>query len=124
MRLSKFESVESSVQKAKVRNERTKGGVRLERDVHDHVKQEVKEVQKENKPSKEQVQKSINEINDTVSALHKELHFEFHEKSERMLVEIRDIRNDEVIKEIPPKEMLDMIGRIKEVVGLLLDEKI
>ena len=124
MKLSEVNSVQSSVQKENVKSQNIDKSERLERDVHDHVKQEVKEKKEENKPSKEQVQKSINEMNDTVSALHKELHFEFHEKAERMLVEIRDIRNDEVIKEIPPKEMLDMIGRIKEVVGLLLDEKI
>ncbi len=124
MKLSEISSVQSSVQKENVKGNNIDRGEKLDRDVHDHVKQEVKEKKEENKFSREKIQESIEEMNDTVSALHKELHFEFHDKAERMLVEIRDIRNDEVIKEIPPKEMLDMIGRIKEVVGLLLDEKI
>ena len=124
MKLSEVNSVQSSVQKKQVASFDIERGEKLDRDVHDHVKDEVKETQDNNRFSKEKIKESIEEMNDTVSALHKELHFEFHEKAERMLVEIRDIRNDEVIKEIPPKEMLDMIGRIKEVVGLLLDEKI
>lgn len=71
-----------------------------------------------------ELEESVEELNDTIEALHKDLKFEIHESSERMMVEVINMDNNEVIKEIPPREVLDMIGRIKEMVGLLIDEKI
>lgn len=71
-----------------------------------------------------ELEESVEELNDTIEALHKDLRFQIHEGSERMMVEVINLDNNEIIKEIPPKEVLDMIGRIREMVGLLIDEKI
>jgi flagellar protein FlaG len=59
-----------------------------------------------------------------VQAFHEELEFELHEESERMMTKIINTENNEVIKEVPPKEVLDMIGKIRKMVGLIIDEKI
>lgn len=84
----------------------------------------MKNQEKKNGFSEEEVENSIAELNDTIDALQKDLRFQVHEKSNRMMVEIVNLKNNEVIKELPPKAMLDMLGRIKEMVGLLIDEKI
>jgi len=73
---------------------------------------------------KEELEESIEEINKTVEALHKDLRFQVHEKSDRLMVEVIDVIKNEVIKEIPPRQLLDMLGRIREMVGLIIDEKI
>lgn len=70
------------------------------------------------------LEEGVEELNDTVDALHRDLKFKIHEGSDRMMVEVINLDNNEVIKEIPQKEVLDMIGRIREMVGLLIDEKI
>lgn len=72
----------------------------------------------------EELEKGIEEINDTIEALNKDLRFMIHEESDRMMVEVINLDKNEVIKEIPPRELLDMIGRIREMVGLIIDEKI
>lgn len=71
-----------------------------------------------------ELEESVEELNNTIEALHKDLKFEMHESSDRMMVEVINLDNNEVIKEIPPREVLDMIGRIRKMVGLLIDEKI
>ncbi|QTL99896.1 flagellar biosynthesis protein FlaG [Iocasia frigidifontis] len=71
-----------------------------------------------------ELEEGVEELNNTVEALHQDLKFELHESSGRMMVEVINLDNKEVIKEIPPREVLDMLGRIREMVGLLLDEKI
>ncbi|MGM0370788.1 MAG: flagellar protein FlaG, partial [Bacillota bacterium] len=53
-----------------------------------------------------------------------DLQFKIHESSDRMMAELVNLKKHETIKEMPPKEMLDMLGQIKKMVGLIIDEKI
>jgi len=41
-----------------------------------------------------------------------------------MMVKVVDLNTDEVIKELPPEEMLDLQARIHEMVGILIDETV
>ncbi len=52
------------------------------------------------------------------------LSFQLHEGSERMMVRVINEETGDVIKEIPPKEILDTVARIMEFVGLLLDRRV
>lgn len=72
----------------------------------------------------QELEESIKDLNKAVEALHKDLRFQIHEQSERLMVEVIDVVKNEVIKEIPPQQLLDMLGRIREMVGLIIDEKI
>ncbi|ADH98582.1 flagellar protein FlaG [Salisediminibacterium selenitireducens] len=51
------------------------------------------------------------------------LSFERHEKLDRTMVKVIDQQTDEVIKEIPPEEFLDMISSMLEFAGILIDKK-
>ncbi|GAB6100065.1 hypothetical protein JCM16358_19440 [Halanaerocella petrolearia] len=74
--------------------------------------------------TKEELEEGVEQLNEAVQPFHKELNFELHEESERMMTKVVNTENNEVIREIPPKEVLDMLGKIKEMVGLILDKKI
>ena len=52
------------------------------------------------------------------------LRFEKHDKTGKWMVRVCDSQTDEVIKEIPPERILDMVGRFCELAGLLVDEKV
>ena len=52
------------------------------------------------------------------------LRLELHETSNRLMVKLIDKNTEEVIKEIPSEEFLDMVGRIKEFMGVFLDERV
>ena len=90
----------------------------IDKDVDEYVEEE----------SKEKLKEDIEKLNETVSLLENDikesLKFELHEQSERMMVKVMNIQEHEVIKEMPPKEVLDLIGKIKEMVGVFLDEKV
>ncbi|AGB42113.1 flagellar protein FlaG [Halobacteroides halobius DSM 5150] len=95
--------------------------------------QQVQEVNNKNNQSaseqekgftKEKLQEGVNKLNEAVQAFHEELQFELHKESGRLMTKVVNTESNEVIKEIPPKEVLDMLGKIKEMVGLFLDEKI
>ena len=74
--------------------------------------------------TEEELEEGIETLNESVQALHKSLKFELHEESDRMQVQVIDVIEDEVLKELPPEEVLDMLGRIRQMVGLIIDERI
>lgn len=49
--------------------------------------------------------------------------FGIHEKTNRVTIKIVDKSTEKVIKEFPPEETLDMIAKVWEVAGILVDEK-
>ena len=49
--------------------------------------------------------------------------FGIHEKTNRVTIKMVDKDTKKVIKEFPPDETLDMIARIWEVAGIMVDEK-
>jgi len=68
--------------------------------------------------------KNITEaMNKFMEALNADLQFVLHEKTNRMMVKIVDIKTQKVLKEFPPHELLDTLAAISEYVGALLDKK-
>ncbi|RYG74395.1 flagellar protein FlaG [Lentibacillus lipolyticus] len=64
------------------------------------------------------------QLNEFAKPLRTKLKFEFHEKLDDYYVTVINKDTDEVIKEIPPKKMLDMYAAMAEFVGILTDEKV
>jgi len=46
-----------------------------------------------------------------------------HQASGVVMVTVTDESTGEVIREIPPSEVLDLAARLEEMVGLLFDQK-
>ena len=63
-------------------------------------------------------------LEDTVQAFNQRLSFVLHEESGRMQVHVIDNKTQEVVKELPPTEILEVVARIRQMVGLLLDKKV
>lgn len=53
-----------------------------------------------------------------------DLRFELHEGTQRLMVKFIDIKNNQVIKEFPPHELLDTLAAIRDYVGILLDKRV
>ena len=49
--------------------------------------------------------------------------FGVHESTNRVTIKIVDKKTKEVLKEYPPEKTLDMIAKVWELAGLLVDEK-
>ena len=73
---------------------------------------------------KDELEEKIDDMNDIMETLDEKLSFELHDKTETIMTQIVDIKTKEVIKEMPPKEMLDLAARIHEMVGLIIDEEV
>ena len=71
--------------------------------------------------SDDQIKKALDELNRKQTNFISE--FGIHEKTNRITVKIVDKTTKEVIKELPPEKMLDMIAKVWEYAGLVVDEK-
>ena len=69
-----------------------------------------------------QIRKAVDEINK--KAHNSEAVFGIHDATNRVMIKIVDKDTKEVLKEYPPEKTLDMIAKVWEVAGLLVDEKL
>ena len=72
-------------------------------------------------PTNEQLKRAVEEINK--KANNSEAVFGIHEDTNRITIKIVDKESKEVIKEFPPEKTLDMIAKVWEMAGLMVDEK-
>lgn len=57
------------------------------------------------------------------NATNSEAVFGVHDSTNRVTIKIVDKQTKEVLKEYPPEKTLDMIAKVWELAGLLVDEK-
>ena len=123
MKINSFESL-STVSKEQYNNENETRKVNNQ----SNIKSQPDSLQEKNKSSEkeleEDVKESVQDINDIVEKVKEDLAFKIHDKTERLMVQVVNRSTREVIKELPPEEMLDLSARIHEMVGLLIDEKV
>lgn len=72
-------------------------------------------------PSNEQIKKAVEALNKKMDR--SEAIFGIHEGTNRVTIKIVDRDTKEVIKELPPERTLDMIAKVWEMAGILVDEK-
>lgn len=82
------------------------------------------ELVNEETADKDKVKFAISELNEIAKPLRTNLQFKLHDKLDAYYVEVVNPLTDEIIKEIPPKQMLDRYAAMAEFMGLLVDEKI
>ena len=74
-------------------------------------------------PSDEEIKSAIKEANKRAVFGHASAEFSYHEATKRISVKIVDNDTKEIIREIPPEKTLDMISKMWELAGLVVDEK-
>lgn len=79
--------------------------------------------QKEQAKQNSQIRKAVDEINKSATGSQSEAIFGIHEKTNRVTIKIVDKKSREVIKEYPPEKTLDMIAKVWEMAGIMVDEK-
>jgi uncharacterized FlaG/YvyC family protein len=66
---------------------------------------------------------TIEKANQKFSKDTSELNFSIHEKTKQIMVKVVSKETKEVIREIPPEKILDMVAHMCEMAGLFIDEK-
>lgn len=89
------------------------------------AKQEVEQRYVEEKQFSEQdVINIIEKANKEFITYDRKFEFSIHEATKQIMVKIIDVTTDEVIRELPPEKVLDMVAAIWEAVGIIVDRKV
>ena len=70
----------------------------------------------------EQLRKAVEQLNKKM--YNSEAVYGIHEGTNRITIKIVDKETKETIKELPPEKTLDMIVKVWELAGMLVDEKL
>jgi flagellar protein FlaG len=104
-----------------VRNEKAASVVDSQKKDSSSVIEEKKETQE---VSKEQLEEIVKGMNEFLQPSQTSLKFELHDELKEYYVQIIDERTKEVVREIPPKKLLDMYATMMQFVGLIVDKQI
>lgn len=74
-----------------------------------------------NEQKTQKVKNAIAEVNKKMNQRTR-CEFSYHEKTKRVSIKVIDRDTDEVVREIPPEETLDMLSKMWEISGILVDE--
>ena len=74
--------------------------------------------------TKEEMDKYIRRILKDASLLNRDLRYSINRDTDEVIVKVVDKSTDKVIKVIPPEALQRLQERLKEQIGLLIDEKI
>ncbi|MFG6383976.1 MAG: flagellar protein FlaG [Lachnospiraceae bacterium] len=67
------------------------------------------------------IKRAVEEVNR--KAKNSELIFGIHDATNRVTIKVVDKGTKEVIREFPPEETLDMIAKVWELAGIMIDER-
>ena len=77
--------------------------------------------EKEN--SEKEVKNAVSKINKLLEGEGTHLQYEKHDVINQMIIKVIDNDTNEVIKEIPSRKILDMVAKMCELAGVLVDKK-
>lgn len=84
---------------------------------------EQQEHEKETIP-KEKLQKAVDALNEFMTVQNHKSKFVMHDGLERYYVQVVDSETEEVIREVPPRKLLDAFYSMQKFLGMIVDEKI
>jgi len=67
---------------------------------------------------------AIEKANKTLMGVNTSFEFIIHEQTKEIMVRVINSETNEVIREIPPEKILDLVAKIWELAGILVDERI
>lgn len=76
---------------------------------------------KEHMPSEATIDDAVKSANRKM--MHTRCEYSYHKKTNRVSIKVLDADTQEVIREIPPEKSLDMLQKMWELAGILVDEK-
>ena|GEM_PF-523191 len=70
------------------------------------------------------LEEAVKALAKAVGVVNERLAFSLHRDSGIMYVQVIDNKTNEIIKQIPPDKVMDAVARIRDMIGMLLDERV
>lgn len=74
--------------------------------------------------SEKELQLFIDKANESLAQSTTRVQFSIHDKTHQIMVKLVDINTNEVLKEIPPEKMVDLVYNLCEQMGIFVDQRL
>jgi flagellar protein FlaG len=78
----------------------------------------------QSKPKEEELQQALDKVKDGFEKANIRFEYSIDEATNREVVKVIDKDTKEVIRQFPPEEILNMLQKMYEMLGVLIDKKI
>lgn len=72
---------------------------------------------------KERLEEAIAHANKALEGSHRSFKYEIHEPTNAVIISVIDDKTSEVLSEIPARKLLDVVSKLMELAGLVVDER-
>jgi flagellar protein FlaG len=77
-----------------------------------------------NKITEKELKNAVDKLNKFLEDNNTHAEYEYHDKFKHdLMIRIVDNESGKVIQEVPPRKILDMVSKMLEIVGVLIDKK-
>lgn len=91
------------------------------------VRRQEETAQFQDRESKKQLENELRELskklNDEMKRVGTDLNFSYNENIPGLKVTVKESNSDKVIREIPSKEAIELMKRMREVIGVIFDKQ-
>jgi flagellar protein FlaG len=88
------------------------------------IVQQNQPIQKiEQNVSEKMVKEAVDRANKAISGWKREFRYSVHDKTKEIMVKVIDPDSGDIIREIPPEKILDLVAKLQELAGAFVDEK-
>lgn len=77
----------------------------------------------EEKYNKKELKKAVDEVNKFLIKDKTHAEYSVHEVFNRIMIKIIDDKTDEVVLEVPPKKLIDMVAKLCKLAGVIVDKR-
>lgn len=95
----------------------SKTSTELDTDIKENLEQE------KSQNDQKHIENIIKEANNKMKHSRTKCEFSYHEPTKRVTIKVLDKETDEVLIEVPPEETLKMVEKLRELAGIMVDEK-
>ncbi|AWK62293.1 flagellar protein FlaG [Helicobacter cinaedi PAGU611] len=91
------------------------------------VRLQQETAQHHDKENKKQLESELRELskklNEEMKKIGTDLNFSYNENIPGLMVTVKEFNGDKVIREIPSKEAIELMKRMREVIGVIFDKQ-
>ncbi len=69
------------------------------------------------------VSDAIAKVNKAIAGNDRKFEYSMHEKTKTIMVKVVDTRTNQVIQEMPPEKILNLVANLMQLAGLIVDER-
>ena len=112
------------IQEGSLNEERARDKTDEPRSASLHSAKNQGKTQRKTKEDVESLEHVVRGIDELVKKMARRLSFSIHDKTGEVKVQVINDETGDVIREIPPNELLNIAARLQETVGILFDKEV